>query len=173
MKPWLFLALAGCYLDFRPGVTTPVGQGHGSAAVDLDVATGAAYESRRLDVGGGIMIGAHAADADSYVPFGIEGRVAMDLSNGRTDRDLLFVAHAGVAAAVGMPRQNPMDGKDPNGVATSMFAGFALGDTKAQRDFSLRQVAFGVSASQFWPSGAGAFWSIGGAIELSYAFGLQ
>ena len=162
----LLLVLAGCYGDFRGGATAPTDHGHGGAGLDLEVAGGAQYRTETVELGAGPMFGVHASDTNGYMPFGVQGRLVValaPLARG-SSRNILLVAHAGAAAAVGMKKTPASDGTAPDGRETSFFAG--LGVTSATS--ANGHVAVGLSASRFWPDAGEPFWFLGAAVEISY-----
>jgi len=171
MKVWILVALAGCYADVRPGLSAPVGHGHGGYGFDVGFGGGVEHVSESYRAGGGLMLGARASDDNGFVPFGVEGHVAVKLTPA-LDRPrgygILGVAHAGVAGAVGLDKTPESNGKAPNGTTIQLFAGLGYGTTSPRHDPG--HVAFGFSAARFWPDGGDAFWFLGGALELSYSF---
>ncbi len=79
---WLVsLALVGCYTDFRPGVTAPIGHGHGEVGLDIGLGLGGQYVGDRLRAGGGVSLGLHEADSGGYAPVGVEGRFDLAISD--------------------------------------------------------------------------------------------
>jgi len=170
MKAWILVALAGCYADVRPGISAPVGHGHGGVGFDVGFGGGVEHDSDSYRAGGGLMLGARASDTNGFVPFGVEGHVAVPLTPplDRRGYGILGVAHAGIAAAIGLDKRPASAGTAPDGTIVQLFAGLGYGSTSPHLDTG--HVAFGLSAARFWPDGGDAFWFMGGALELSYSF---
>jgi hypothetical protein len=165
------IAVAGCYLDFRPGITAPAGHGHGSWGGDFGGAAGFDHLDPRYRVGGGIAIVSRLADDNGYVAVGLEAHTAIVLSPTVAVRRLgqwLLVSHLGVGGAAGLPRPAPY-GDAPDGVVAQGFLGIGLGYTS---DAKIGHLALGVSTTRFFPvdNGGDAFWFLGGALDVSFVF---
>lgn len=171
MKAWILVALTGCYADVRPGLSAPLGHGHGGVGFDVGFGGGVEHLSDTYRAGGGLMLGARASDTNGFVPFGVEGHVAVPLTP-PLDRSrgfgILGVAHAGIATAIGLQKRDSSPETAPDGTVAQLFAGLGYGTTSSHKETG--HVAFGLSAARFWPDGGDAFWFLGGALELSYSF---
>jgi hypothetical protein len=171
MKVWmLVLALMGCYAEVRPGLSAPVGHGHGGVGFDVGFGGGVEHLNKSYSAGGGLMLGARESDTNGFVPFGVEGHVAVPLTPPLDLRGygVLGVVHAGIATAVGLQKRSGSDENAPDGTVVQLFAGLGYGTTSP--NLKTGHVAFGLSAARFWPDGGDAFWFLGGALELSYSF---
>jgi hypothetical protein len=161
------LALVGCYADLRPGLSAPGGHGHGGAGTDLDVAFGGEHVDETLRIGGGIATGARIADGNGYVPVGVDGHVAAQLTPYIAGKRLnwLVAAHASVGYARGLSQA-------PSGIFNAAFAGIGLGSTIEQPDSRVPRghVAIGPAATWFRSDAGNSYWFLGGAIEISLGF---
>lgn len=167
MKAWLLVVLAGCYADLRPGLTAPVGHGHGSVGFDIGAAAGAETGNDKIRVGLGVNVGPHASDTNGFIPIVLEGRFVGELAHvapHRSDR-ILAVLHAGYGAAIGLDKMPSSAGTAPSGRVAQFFAG--LGYDPHRIDHG-RYAAFGLSVARFWPDDDHPFWFLGGALELSF-----
>jgi len=153
------LAMAGCYADLRPGITAPVGHGHGGAGTDLGLALGGEHVDDTLRIGGGITTGARIADGNGFVPIGIDGHMAALLA---PHTRVLAVAHVSVGYARGLSDA-------PSGVFNAAFAGIGLGSTMQQPDSRVPRghIAVGPSATWFRADSGNSYWFLGVALELS------
>lgn len=153
------LATAGCYADLRPGMTAPVGHGHGGAGTDLGVAFGGEHVDDTLRIGGGITTGARISDSNGYIPIGIDGHMATQLT---PNSAWLAVAHVSVGYAHGLSGA-------PGGIFNTAFAGIGLGSTSDPEILKLPRghIAFGPSATWFRAESGNSYWILGGALEIS------
>lgn len=172
------LLVAGCYTDVRTGASAPVGHGHGDAGADLDVALGAEHVDDTLRVGGGMVVGARLAEANGYVPIGIDGHMATQLTpyvQGKAF-NWLAVAHVSVGYGEGMATTSKlMAPTPPNGVFNEAFVGIGLGATKEHPDSRVPRghIAIGPQARWFRSDAGNSYWFLGASLELSFGFLLR
>jgi hypothetical protein len=166
------VALAGCYGDVRLGVNAPAGHGHGGAATELALAAGVEHDSDRLAAGGGVTVGERLEDKNGYVPYGIEGRVALPVTRflDKYRNSVLAVLHGGIAYAAGSDKKPAGTGMAPSGFVAQAFVGLGYGGTRYYDDPHLWAFhgALGLSASRFFPEAGDSFWFLGLALELSF-----
>jgi hypothetical protein len=173
-------ALGGCYFALHPGLTAPVGHGHGTVGFDLGIGVGGEYASSAVRVGGGANIGPRIADDNGYEPVGVEGHAVIPLAGdpiGNQHR-LLLATHASFGFAFGTTKTGPgMQPTAPDGWVGEGFVGIGLGATTTQPDNADHRddivaghIALGVSAQRFWPDGGDPFWFLGLALDLSYSW---
>ena len=156
------LAMAGCYADLRPGISAPVGHGHGGAGTDLGVAFGGEHVDDTLRIGGGITTGVRLGSSNSYLPVGIDGHMATLLA---PNTAWLAVAHVSVGYARGLSGA-------PGGIFNTAFAGIGLGSTAEPQLLKLPRghVAVGPSATWFRAESGNSYWFFGAALELSFGW---
>ena len=167
--------LGGCYFEARPGVTAPIGHGHGGAGFDLGFAVGGEYANAQRRVGAGINVGPRLANDNGYTPVAVEAHAVIPLVGetfGSMHR-LLLTTHAAAGFAIGLTDFGPgMQPRSPDGAVAEVFVGLGLGATETRPvvEVTAGHVALGLSVKRFWPESAGSFWMIGAALEVSYSF---
>lgn len=169
------LVTAGCYTDFRTGGTAPVGHGHGGAGADLEVAVGGEHVDDTLRIGGGMVLGARLADANGYIPLGLDAHMATQLTPYVYGKafNWLAVAHISVGYGEGFnTQQEPMAPTPPNGFFNEAFVGIGLGATREQPDARVPRghLAIGPTARWFRTDAGNSFWFVGAAFELSFGW---
>lgn len=168
------LLCAGCYASVRPGVTAPIGHGHGTAGFDVAVSGGVERRTPDVRAGGGVELGARFADDNGFVPLAIGGHVAVAVAGGSHDdwRPLL-VAHGAAGYGVGLDVKGAPDQTAPSGLFVQGFLGFGLGATWLRETYGVHpgHVAIGLSGTRYVPDTGGAFWFLGGAVEGNFGFG--
>jgi hypothetical protein len=158
----------------RPGITAPVGHGHGGAGFDLGLATGVEYASDRVRAAGGGDFGPRIVDDNPYEPIALEAHAAIPLAGSdESQHRLILVTRAMAGAGLGLAKSGPgMQPTAPSGGLVEGFAGIGVGALTEQRSPRIvaGHVAIGLSARRFWPEHGDAFWMIGVALDLSYSW---
>jgi hypothetical protein len=159
--------LAGCYGEFRPGTSTPLAGGHGGTGIDLDLGFGGEVQTPAIRAGGGLYLGARIADTNGF-PFGLEGRVIVPISGplNRSAAHVLGVVHGALAFA------HPFDSVDNQRTGTLFhtFVGVGIGHTAPDRGLRVQpgHLAFGVTSSRATTDMGEHYWTVGGAVEVSF-----
>ena len=174
----MLIALSGCYAAVRPGVSAPIGHGHGGAGFDLGLAIGGEHVDNTLRIGGGLATGGRPANENGNVPVGVDLHIAVRLTPYVPTRifNWMGVAHASFGYAEGISQfGNPRAPDSPNGVFANAFVGVGLGSPMEHPSYRVQRghLAVGLVASRFQPDSGSGFWLLGAALDLSIGWLLR
>ena len=162
------LLLGACYADLRPGLTAPVGHGHGGLGADVGLSIGGDKIDNNSRLGGGAHFGFGGADGREFIVTGAEARGVLALAGNYRDQwRWLAVSHVAISFARG--REDTASA----GAVADGFVGVGLGATRTQADYKVQatHIAIGFVARRAFANDRGAFWLLGGALEFELNWG--